>query len=128
LRMLLLTGFAALALIMAGIGIYGVMSYFVNERTREIGVRMALGARNETVLSMVLRHGLLLTFAGAGIGLICAAALSRFLSSLLFEVTGTDAVTYTVVALALAVLSLIAIYIPARRATRVDPLIALRQG
>jgi len=128
LRMLLLTGFAALALIMAGVGIYGVMSYFVNERTREIGVRMALGARKETVLRMVLRHGLILTFAGAGIGLICAGAVSRFLSSLLFEVTGTDAVTYTVVALALGVLSLIAIYIPARRATRVDPMIALRQG
>jgi ABC-type antimicrobial peptide transport system permease subunit len=89
---------------------------------------MALGARKETVLRMVLRHGLILTFAGAGIGLICAGAVSRFLSSLLFEVTGTDAVTYTVVALALGVLSLIAIYIPARRATRVDPMIALRQG
>jgi putative ABC transport system permease protein len=128
LRMLLLTGFAALALIMAAVGIYGVMSYFVNERIREIGVRMALGARKEMVLGMVLRRGLVLTIAGTGIGLICAGVLSRFLSSLLFEVTGSDAATYITVALALGVLSLLAIYLPARRATRVDPMIALRQG
>ena len=128
LRMLLLTGFAALALIMAAIGIYGVMSYFVNDRIREIGVRMALGARKDMVLRMVLRRGLVLTIAGTGIGLVCAGVLSRFLSSLLFEVTGTDIATYIAVALALGVLSLIAIYLPARRATRVDPIIALRQA
>jgi putative ABC transport system permease protein len=128
LRMLLLAGFAALALIMAAVGIYGVMSFFVNERIREIGVRMALGARKEAVLYMVLGHGLLLTISGAAIGLVCAAALSRFLSSLLFEVAGTDATTYGLAAIVLVALSLVAIYIPARRATRVDPMVALRQG
>ena len=80
------------------------------------------------VLRMVLRRGLVLTIAGTGIGLVCAGVLSRFLSSLLFEVTGTDIATYIAVALALGVLSLIAIYLPARRATRVDPIIALRQA
>jgi putative ABC transport system permease protein len=128
LRMLLLVGFAALALIMSAVGIYGVMSYFVNERIREIGVRMALGARKEAVLQMVLGHGLLLTITGTAIGLVCAAGLSRFLSLLLFEVTGTDATTYGLVAIVLVALSLVAVYIPARRATRVDPMIALRQG
>jgi len=117
-----------LALGLAAVGIYGVMSYFVNDRTREIGVRMALGARKETVLGMVLGRGLVLALAGVGIGLLGAAVLSRFLSSLLFEVTGTDATTYVTVAAVLVLLSAAAIYAPARRATRVDPIVALRHG
>ena len=126
LHMLLLTGFGVLALALAAVGIYGVMSYFVNERIREIGVRIALGARRGSVLRMVLGRGLVLTMAGLAIGLISGAALSRFLSSLLFEITGTDAATYAAVSGVLVALSLAAILIPARRATRVDPLIALK--
>jgi putative ABC transport system permease protein len=128
LQMLLLTGFGVMALALAAVGIYGVMSYFVNERTREIGVRMALGAQKQTVLRIVLARGVMLTLSGLGIGLLSAAALSRFLSSLLFEITGTDIATYVAVAFVLLALSLAAIYIPARRATRVDPMIALRHG
>jgi putative ABC transport system permease protein len=123
---LLLALFAGLATLLAAVGIFGVMNYSVTLRTREIGLRMALGAQRGQVLMMILRQGLLLTLAGIGIGLIGALALTRIMSSLLFGVGASDPLTFTAIALLLAVVSLIACYIPARRATRVDPMIALR--
>jgi putative ABC transport system permease protein len=126
LRMLLLTSFAALALALAAVGIYGVMSYFVNERIREIGVRMALGARKEEVLWLVMKRGIVLILSGLCIGLPAAAGLSRALASLLFGVAGTDWGTYAIVSCILVAFSLAAIYVPAKRATRVDPIVALR--
>ncbi|HUS36556.1 MAG TPA: ABC transporter permease [Verrucomicrobiae bacterium] len=122
----LLGVFSTTALILASIGIYGVISYSVAQRTREFGVRMALGAQTSDVLRLVLSRGVLLTVSGLLIGLVGAVALTRFLSSLLFGVTPTDPVTFTLVPLVLATVALLASYFPARRATRVDPLKALR--
>ena len=124
--MVLLSVFAALALALAAIGIYGVMSYAVAQRTREIGIRMALGAETGDVLKLVAREGLKLAAIGMAIGLAGAFALTRLLITLLFGVAPTDALTYTVVSLALISVSLLACYVPARRATKVDPLVALR--
>ncbi len=123
---LLFTLFAALALILAAVGIFGVMNYSVTLRTREIGLRMALGAQPARVLMLVLRQGLLLTLVGIGLGLAGALALTRVMSSLLFGVEATDPLTFAAIVVLLAVVSLVACYIPARRATRIDPLIALR--
>jgi putative ABC transport system permease protein len=123
---LLLGLFAGLATLLSAVGIFGVMNYSVTLRTREIGIRMALGAQPARVLLLILRQGLLLTLIGIGIGLAGALALSRLMSSLLFGVEATDPTTFAVIVLLLAVVSLIACYIPARRAMRVDPLIALR--
>jgi putative ABC transport system permease protein len=123
---LLLGLFAALATLLAAIGIFGVMNYSVTLRTREIGLRMALGAQPARVLMLVLRQGLLLTLVGIGIGLLGALALTRVMSSLLYGVGATDPVTFAAIVLLLALVSLIACYIPARRATRIDPLLALR--
>jgi putative ABC transport system permease protein len=125
-RTLFLSSFAVLALIMTGVGIYGVMSYFVGERTREIGIRMALGARTGEVLRLVLRKGLVLTLSGLIIGAGLAAASMRVLSTLLFQVTAMDPFTYGAACAVLLVFSLAAIYVPARRATRIDPITALR--
>jgi putative ABC transport system permease protein len=122
----LLALFAALALTLAIIGIYGVMSYAVAQRTQEIGIRMALGAQHSDVLKLVLGHGIILTLAGIALGLACALALTRVMASLLFEVKPTDAATFAVVSISLAIIAMIACYVPARRATRVDPLVALR--
>jgi putative ABC transport system permease protein len=118
--------FAVLAFILSAIGIYGVVNYEVTQRTSEIGIRMALGARSADVLRLILRQGVVLTFAGLFAGVVGAFALTRFLSGLLFEVKPTDPMTYVTVAVLLGVVALAACLIPARRATKVDPLVALR--
>ncbi|HKG12067.1 MAG TPA: ABC transporter permease, partial [Pyrinomonadaceae bacterium] len=118
--------FAGLATLLAAVGIFGVMNYSVTLRTREIGLRMALGAQPARVLVLVLRQGLVLTLVGIGIGLLGALALTRVMSSLLFGVNATDPLTFAAIVPLIAVVSLVACYIPARRATRIDPLVALR--
>jgi predicted permease len=122
----LLALFAATALLLASIGIYGVMSYVVAQRTRDIGIRMALGATRRQILRDVLTHGIRLTVAGLALGLGGALAGTQLLSSLLYGVRSTDATTFTVAALILCAVALLASYVPARRATRVDPMVALR--
>ena len=118
--------FAVLALLLAAIGLYGVMAYTVTMRTREIGVRMALGAQRRDILKMIVRGGLILCLIGVAIGLAGSVALMRLLTTLLFGVTPTDAVTFAVVSVAVIMVGVVACWIPARRATKVDPLIALR--
>ena len=124
--MLLLMVFAGMALILAAIGIYGVMSFVVTQRTKEIGIRIALGAQTRDVLAMVLRNGLVLAVIGVCIGLASAFVLTRLMSSLLFGVTTTDAATFALVPLGMIAVVLCACFLPARRASRVDPLVALR--
>ena len=124
--MILLSVFAALALVLAAVGIYGVISYSVAQRTREVGIRMALGAQTTDVLKLVVRDGLKLVVIGVAVGLLGAFMLTRLMSTLLFGVTPTDVVTYAAVAFVLIGVALAACYIPARRATKVDPLVALR--
>jgi len=118
--------FALTALLLAGLGIYGVISYLVSERTHEIGIRIALGAESRSILRMVLRQGLGLAIAGAAVGLVCALIVSHFMAGLLYGVRPTDPLTFAGVALLLIGVAVLACYIPARRAIRVDPLVALR--
>jgi putative ABC transport system permease protein len=125
--MMLLTMFAAVALVLAAIGIFGVLSYAVVQRTREIGIRMALGAHHRSVLRLVVREAMLMTLGGVVIGLGAAFLLTEWLvSRLLFETSPHDPVTFALVAAVLTAASLLAAYLPARRATRVDPIVALR--
>jgi putative ABC transport system permease protein len=125
-RTALVTIFAATGLLLAAIGIYGVMAYAVAERTRELGVRVALGATSSDVIRLVLRETLVLVGAGIAAGVVGALATTRLMGSLLFGVAPTDAVTFTAIAALLAATALVASYVPVRRATRVDPMVALR--
>jgi putative ABC transport system permease protein len=125
--MVILAVFAVVALVLAGVGLYGVISHGVTERTHEIGVRLALGADRAEVIRMFVGQGLVVAAAGVVIGLAGALGLSRFIQTLLFQVTATDPLTLAVVVVTLLLVSIAACYIPARRATRVDPTVALRQ-
>jgi putative ABC transport system permease protein len=123
---LMATVFSVVALLLASLGIYGFVSFMVAQSTHEIGVRLALGAQASNIFTLVVGKGLVLVATGVAIGLAIAFAVTRFISSLLFGISPTDAVTFAVVSLLLVAVALFACYFPARRATRVDPMIALR--
>jgi ABC-type antimicrobial peptide transport system permease subunit len=124
--MILLGSFALLALLLSSMGIYGVVSYLVGQQTREIGIRIALGAQRGDVMRLVLGDGAKMALIGVGVGLAAAVGLTRLMTSVLYGVSATDPLTFGGIAMLLALVALAAAYIPARRATRVDPLVALR--
>ncbi len=124
---IMLGAFALFALVLAVVGVYGVMSHLVSQGTHDIGVRMALGAQRSRIVGMILRQGAELTGAGVIAGLIGAAALTRVMGTLLFGVGAHDLLTFSIVPLVLGSIALLAVYIPALRATRVDPVVALRE-
>jgi len=123
---LLLGIFAGLALVLATIGVFGVINYSVAQRTQEIGIRLALGAQRSDVFKLIVGHGLILALVGVLIGSLGAFAMTRLIAKLLFDVSPTDASTFVLVSVLMTVVALLACYLPARRATRVDPLVALR--
>jgi putative ABC transport system permease protein len=125
---ILLGTFAVVALVLAAVGIYGVMAHVVTRRTREIGIRMALGAAPSRVLTLVLRQSVTLTAIGATIGLLGAAAVTRYLEGMLFELTPLDPPTFVAVAVLFVLVALLASYLPAARASSLDPLVALREN
>jgi putative ABC transport system permease protein len=126
LNMLLLGIFAGLALVLAAVGIYGVISYSVSQRTREIGIRMALGASHTSVLRLVVGEGMILAVIGVTIGVVASFFLTRLMSTLLFGVSTTDPITFVAISLLLTSVSMVASLVPARRAMKVDPMVALR--
>ena len=126
LNLTLLSLFAGIALVLAIVGIYGVMSYSVTQRTHEIGIRMAIGARPRDVFKMILGHGMKLALIGVGIGLVSAFGLTRLMETMLFGVNPTDLTTFASISILLITVALLACYLPGRRATKVEPTISLR--
>jgi ABC-type antimicrobial peptide transport system permease subunit len=122
----LLSGFGTLALLLAAVGLYGVISYAVSRRTREVGIRMALGARHGDVLGLVVGEGFRLALIGVAVGLAAAFGATRFLGGMLYRVSPTDPLTFVLVPAVLTAVAVVASYVPARRASRVDPMTALR--
>ena len=122
----LIAVFAVTALLLAAAGLYAVIAYLVSQRTREIGIRLALGATPQHILGLMMRHGMKLTLIGVTIGVVGAIVVTRLMRSLLFGVAPTDLMTFCICAVVLMVVALLACFIPARRATKVDPLVALK--